>query len=56
MKVVLLRPANIKHDAGDIVEVSPARADFLFSVGSAKPVEDVKEVKEVKKPAKKATK
>ena len=44
MKVRLLRDSRINHAAGEIVEVSPATADFLLSVGSAvklesKPVE-----------------
>lgn len=32
-------------NAGDIVEVSPERANFLFSVGSAEPIKEEKEVK-----------
>jgi hypothetical protein len=39
MKLMLLKPARINHAAGDIVEVSPAQASFLISVGSAQPVE-----------------
>ena len=35
MKVLLLRAARIRHEAGDIVEVSPAEAGFLISTGSA---------------------
>lgn len=35
MKVKLLRAARIRHEAGEIVEVSPAEAGFLFSTGSA---------------------
>lgn len=35
MKVKLLRAARIRHDAGEIVEVSPAEAGFLLSTGSA---------------------
>ena len=35
MKVLLLRTARIRHEAGDIVEVSPAEAGFLVSTGSA---------------------
>ena len=35
MKVKLLRAARIWHQAGEIVEVSPAEAGFLLSVGSA---------------------
>lgn len=35
MKVQLTRAARIRHNAGEIVEVSPAEAGFLFSTGSA---------------------
>ena len=35
MKVQLTRAARIRHEAGEIVEVSPAEAGFLFSTGSA---------------------
>lgn len=35
MRVRLLRPARIRHEAGEIVEVSPAEYQFLISVGSA---------------------
>lgn len=35
MKVKLLRTARIRHEAGEIVEVSPAEAGFLLSTGSA---------------------
>ena len=35
MKVKLIRPARIRHEAGEIVEVSPAEAGFLLSTGSA---------------------
>lgn len=35
MCVRLLRDARIRHNAGEIVEVSPAEAAFLTSVGSA---------------------
>ena len=35
MKVKLLRAARIRHNAGEIVEVSPAEAGFLLSTGSA---------------------
>lgn len=39
MKVRLLRQNKIDGRAGDIVEVSPARAAFLFSTGLAEPAE-----------------
>lgn len=35
MKVRLIRAARIRHNAGEIVEVSPAEAGFLISTGSA---------------------
>ena len=43
MRLMLLKPARINHDAGDIVEVSPVQASFLISVGAAQPVEIRKE-------------
>lgn len=43
MKVELLRAARIKHNAGEIVEVSPAEFAFLVSTGSAKPCEAAEE-------------
>ena len=39
MRVKLLRDSRINHQAGEIVEVSPATADFLLSVGSAVKIE-----------------
>ena len=39
MKIKLLRDSRINHAAGEIVEVSPATADFLISVGSAAKIE-----------------
>ena len=39
MKIRLIRAARIRHEAGEIVEVSPAEAGFLLSTGSAAPVE-----------------
>lgn len=35
MKVLLLRAARIRHEAGETVEVSPAEAGFLISTASA---------------------
>ena len=35
MKIRLIRAARIRHEAGEIVEVSPAEAGFLLSTGSA---------------------
>ena len=42
MKLKLLRAARIRHEAGEIVEVSPAEAGFLLSTGSAEAAEAVK--------------
>ena len=38
MKVKLIRAARIRHEAGEIVEVSPAEAGFLLSTDSAERV------------------
>lgn len=35
MKLILTQAARIRHNAGDAVEVSPAEAAFLLSVGAA---------------------
>ena len=35
MKIRLLRDSRINHAAGETVDVSPATAEFLLSVGSA---------------------
>ena len=48
MRAELLKDARIRHHAGEIVEVSPADANFLLSVKSAEQVED--------KPTRKTTK
>lgn len=55
MKVKLLRDSRINHAAGEVVEVSPATADFLISVGSAAPVVE-KATKAVEEVAEKAVK
>ena len=52
MKVLLLRANRIDGKAGDIVEVSPARAAFLISVGTAEPAE-IRE--QIETPEKKTT-
>ena len=55
MKLLLKRAARIRHEAGEIVEVSPAEAGFLLSTGSAvyPPVKAEKpETPEVEKPEK----
>ena len=54
MVVKLLRPARINHEAGDIVEVSPAQGAFLMSVGGAIPVEYAAKT-EIEKPEEKKT-
>lgn len=61
MKVKLLRQSRIKHEVGEIVNVSPSEAEFLMSVGSAVKVTEeetaTKSIKpEVKKEAPKAKK
>lgn len=45
MKVKLLRDARILHKAGETVEVSPAVAEFLMSIGSAVKAAPVKRKK-----------
>lgn len=35
MKIRLIRDARVKHKAGEIVEVSPAEANFLLTTNSA---------------------
>lgn len=54
MLIELKRAARIWHKAGEIVEVSPAEAEFLISVESARPVEKRTETPE--KTVKKRTK
>lgn len=56
MKVRLLRQNRIDGRAGDIADVSPARAAFLISVGLAEPAE-IRERIEIpeKKTAKRTT-
>ena len=51
MKVKLLMRQKGNGEAGEIVEVSPDRAEFLFSVGAAEPVKDAREQAEAPKPA-----
>ena len=43
MKVKLLKVARIKHNAGEIVEVTPEEYRFLTAVGAAVPVVETKE-------------
>lgn len=42
MKVKLLRAARIRHEAGEIVEVSPSELTFLLSTNSCELVEEKK--------------
>lgn len=49
MKVRLLRASRIRHEAGEIVEVSPAEAAFLISVNSAAEVGAKAETPETEK-------
>ena len=46
MKLNLLRAARIRHEAGEIVEVSPAEAGFLLSTGSAVSVAEAQKKRE----------
>lgn len=50
MRVMLLREARIKHNAGEIVTVSPDVAQYLVSVGSAEviPEDEPKKKKKAK--------
>lgn len=60
MKILLLKPARIRHEAGETVNASPAEADFLLSIGSAQRLEaaagEAQAPAQQKKPAKKQTK
>ena len=50
IRVMLLREARVKHQAGEIVTVSPEVAQFLVSVGSGLIVaEEKKQTKKAKK-------
>ena len=46
MKLKLIRAARIRHEAGEIVEVSPAEAGFLLSTGSAVSMDGMPESRE----------
>lgn len=57
MQIKLLRDARIKHNAGEVVNASPAECQFLISTGSAVKVsEAVKKVETVTADEKKITK
>ena len=47
MKLLLTRAARIRHEAGEIVEVSPAEAGFLLSTGSAEVVREAPKKREI---------
>ena len=55
MKVRLLKRQKGNGEAGEIVEVSPDRAAFLFSVEAAEPVTDAGEQAEAPKAAEEKT-
>ncbi len=46
MKLMLKKAARIRHEAGEIVEVSPAEAGFLLSTGTAVEVREAPEKRE----------
>jgi len=46
MKLLLTRAARIRHEAGEIIEASPAEAGFLLSTGSAVPVREAPKTRE----------
>ena len=43
MKLLLIQAARIRHNAGEVVEASPAEAAFLLSVGAAVPHQEQRE-------------
>lgn len=51
MKLLLKKAARINHEAGEIVEVSPAQANFLLSVNAA----DIIRTEQREMPEKKTT-
>ena len=54
MKLLLTKAARINYNAGEVVEVSPAQAQFLLAINAAQPLE-VREVPEKPKTTRKAT-
>lgn len=56
MKIKLLKESRIRHKAGEIVEVSPAEANFLLGVGAAVMAENKAEEEKPKTVKKKAAK
>ena len=56
MRVLLKQAARVNHNAGEIVEVSPAQAEFLISVGAAVLLKtEVKETAAPKRETRKGT-
>lgn len=53
MRIKLLKPARIKHNTGDIVEVAPEEAAFLLSVFAAEKIEEEPAPKEKTAPKRK---
>ena len=56
MKLLLKKAARINHQAGEIVEVSPAQAQFLISVNAAEVYAEVRETPKPVRTTRKATK
>ena len=54
MKLMLKKAARIRHEAGEIVEVSPAEAGFLLSTGSAVRAAEAPDMRETPEGAAKA--
>ena len=50
MKLRLIRAARIRHEAGEIVEVSPERLAHLVSIEAAEPVKEAREQAEKPEP------
>ena len=56
MKLLLLKAARINYTAGEVVEVSPAQAAFLLSVGAAVAIKtEIKETAAPKRETRKGT-
>lgn len=55
MKVKLTRAAKVTLAAGEIVDISPAQAQFLIAVHSAEPVEEPTQPKPAPEAKKTAT-
>lgn len=46
MKILLLRDCRIRHNAGEVVEASPAEAAYLLSTSSAVEIRNVAPARE----------